>query len=109
MVVFRARSNGGCLHQKGQYRGRLELLIDDNGNLVGGGVLNNGQANALSVKLHGVIEKLTVPKTCVTFIRLAAIIHQVESLVDDVLLRADQGRCIVHAANSILERIIALS
>jgi hypothetical protein len=87
---------------------RLGLLIGDVHDLVAAGVLNQGQGNALIVKLQGALEQLNNDKPKVATNRLGAFINQVYSLVDDGVLSPAEGQYLAGKANSIIMQIEAL-
>jgi hypothetical protein len=87
---------------------RLELLIEDVEELVAAGILNQGQGNALIVKLQGALEQLNKDKPMVAINRLGAFINQVYSLVDEGVLSPAQGHYLADKANSIIMQIESL-
>jgi pullulanase-type alpha-1,6-glucosidase len=87
---------------------RLGLLMDDVEALVATGVLNQGQGNALTVKLQGALEQLNKDKPNVAINRLEAFINQVYSLVDEGVLSPAQGQYLAGKAESIIMQIEAL-
>jgi len=87
---------------------RLEFLIDDVEALVEAGVLNEGQGNALIVKLEGAIEKVDGGQAHVSINRLQAFVNQVYDFVDDGILSPALGQYLIDQANSIIDQIDAL-
>jgi DNA-binding beta-propeller fold protein YncE len=70
-------------------------------NLVGSGVLNEGQANALTVKLDQALLRLAQGKTKVAVNVLGALIDQILDLKDEGVLTEEQ-------ANGLIEKIHAI-
>lgn len=73
--------------------------------LVAAGVLNQGQGNALIVKLEGAIQKLNQGKVKVTINRFGAFINQVNSLIDDEVLTPEEGQPLIDVANAIIDQL----
>ncbi len=69
----------------------IEGLYDD-------GVLNEGQMNALSVKVESAIENIAKPKFKVATNQLNALINQVNDLIAEGVLTAEQGTMLIDEA-----------
>jgi hypothetical protein len=87
---------------------RLDLLVGEVEALMASGALNQGQGNALIVKLEGASDKLDDGKVKVAMNRLEAFVNQVHALVDDGILSFEQGQHLVDQAESIIRQIAAL-
>jgi pullulanase-type alpha-1,6-glucosidase len=81
---------------------QIDLLVDDVEELVAGGVLNEGQGNALMSKLWNVYDKIARGNISAAINQLEAFIHQVESLVAEGVLTAEQGAALIAAAQEII-------
>jgi len=81
---------------------QLALLIGDVDALEAAGSLNQGQANALRVKLQGAIDALVKGQEAVAKNRLGAFENQVESLVTDGVLSPEEGALLLTRAAAIL-------
>jgi hypothetical protein len=69
------------------------------------GTLNEGQGNALTVKLDGVIKQLEKGKTNTAINELQAFINQVNELINTGVLSADEGPPLIDAAEAIIASI----
>ncbi|MCA9110827.1 MAG: tandem-95 repeat protein, partial [Planctomycetaceae bacterium] len=77
----------------------IERLNDD-------GILNNGHANALAIKLIGSLSKLERDQEQVAANKVEAFINQVGSLVDEGILTAEEGQSLIDLAEAALISII---
>ena len=75
------------------------LLNDD-------GILNNGHANALAIKLIGSLSKLERDQEQVAANKVEAFINQVGSLVDEGILTAEEGQSLIDLAEAALISIV---
>jgi len=84
---------------------RIENLIEDVQSLVDAGVLNEGQGNALTVKLQGALDKLNGGQDHVVVNKLEAFVNQVEAFVEGGKLTPEQGQYLIDQALSIIMQI----
>ena len=84
---------------------QILLLVDDIEALVGAGVLNGGQGNALTVKLLNALDKIARDKHHAAANQVAAFINQVEDFVAEGILTPDQGAALIAAAEDILDAL----
>jgi hypothetical protein len=82
-------------------------LINDVQKLFDDGVLNNGQANALTSKLENVLDKLAKGNSNAAANQLGAFINQVEDFVNEGILTAEQGDQLIKAATLLIEALNA--
>ena len=68
--------------------------------LVSGGVLNNGQGNALLVKLQHAIQHLDSGQTTTAVNDLQAFINEVNDFVNYGILTGTQGKLLIDEANA---------
>jgi hypothetical protein len=80
----------------------IQSLIDDTNELVNNGVLNQGQGNALMVKLDGALTKLNQGDTAVAINKIQAFINQVNAYVNATIISAEQGQSLIDAAHAII-------
>jgi hypothetical protein len=73
-------------------------LINDVQKLLDEGVLNDGQANALTSKLENALAKLAKGNSNAAANQLGAFINQVEDFVIEGILTTDQGDSLIKAA-----------
>ena len=78
--------------------------IDDLGD---SGMLNGGQVNSMSRKLTAVLSKLERGQSKPAVNQLLAFVHQVESLVDEGVLRPEEGQPLIDAVEDILDSILS--
>ncbi|MDX1377424.1 MAG: ExeM/NucH family extracellular endonuclease, partial [Anaerolineales bacterium] len=83
----------------------IQELISDVQKLLDDGVLNGGQANALTVKLVHALNKLEDGKPGVAANQLGAFINQVEDFVNDGILTAEQGDALIKSAALLVEAL----
>jgi hypothetical protein len=84
---------------------QADLLIGQIEDLVAAGVLNQGQGNALIVKLQNAIAKFAKGNAKAAASQLQAFINQVEDFVADGILTAEQGVALIMAAEDIVATI----
>jgi len=72
--------------------------------LVTTGVLNDGQGNALAVKLQGAVEKLADDETDAAMSKLGAFINQVEAFRDAGILSAEESASLLVIARDVVSR-----
>ena len=77
-------------------------LIDAVQALVDGGVLNNGQGNALISKLENVLDSLANGNINAAANQLGAFVNQVEAYVNSGILTTEQGDALIEAANALI-------
>jgi hypothetical protein len=80
-------------------------LIDEIEALVAAGILNEGQANALIVKLENVIENLDKDKPKVALNNLNAFINQVQDFINEGVLTLEEGQPFIEATEAIIYQI----
>ncbi len=80
---------------------QAEILIDEVQELAEDGLLNQGEANALTVKLDHVVKHLAEDKTKTACNVLGAFVNQVQSLVDEGTLLPDEAQPLLEGAASI--------
>jgi ribosomal protein L14 len=73
--------------------------------LVAAGVLNQGQGNALIVKLDGAQKKLDKGQTKAAINQLRAFINQVNAFISAGILTPVQGQALIDLANAIINQI----
>ncbi len=81
----------------------IRELINDVQKLLDDGVLNDGQANALTSKLENVLDKLANGNSNAAANQLGAFINQVEDFVIEGILTTDQGDLLIKAATLLVE------
>jgi FIMAH domain len=84
---------------------RAEDLIAQIDDLVAGGSLNSGQANALEAKLEAALQKIDDGRISVAINELNAFIKQVQSYVKAGTLSAAEGAALIEAADELLASI----
>ncbi len=85
--------------QVGQLIAAVEALVD-------GGVLNAGNANALTAKLAGALKSLDKDKTVPAANQVLAFINQVNALVSSGRLTPEEAQPLIDAANDIFDAIL---
>jgi predicted extracellular nuclease len=80
-------------------------LINDVQKLFDDGVLNGGQANALTSKLENVLVKLANGNSNAAANQLGAFINQVEDFVNEEILTAEQGDLLIKPAALLVEAL----
>ena len=83
----------------------IQELIGDVQKLLDDGVINKGQANALTVKLAQALDKLADGKHKVAANQLDAFINQVEAFVNGGVLTADQGEALIKSAELLVDAL----
>src|SRR5213592_37230 len=83
---------------------RLVFLQHHVTRLVTTGVLNDGQGNALAVKLQGAVEKLADDETEAAMSKLGAFINQVEAFRDAGILSDAQSASLLEIARDVVTR-----
>jgi predicted extracellular nuclease len=83
----------------------IHELIGDVQKLLDDGVLNGGQANALTTKLEHALGKLADGKPGVAANQLGAFINQVEDFVNEGILTADKGEALIKSATLLVEAL----
>jgi len=86
---------------------RLGFLQRHVARLVENGVLNDGQGNALGVKLEGALRKLAEGETEPAMNKLGAFINQVEAFRDAGFLSDGQSDALLMIARDVVTRAIA--
>jgi pullulanase-type alpha-1,6-glucosidase len=83
----------------------IRSLIDEIEDLVGAGSLNEGQGNALIVKLERAINRLNRgnPRTALNV--LNAFVNQVNDFVKEGILTPEEGQALLDAINAIIDQI----
>ena len=82
-------------------------LINDVQQLYDDGVLNQGQANALTSKLENVLDKLAKGNSNAAANQLGAFINQVEDFVSEGILTAEQGESLIKSAMLLVDALNA--
>jgi ABC-type transporter Mla subunit MlaD len=80
-------------------------LINDVQQLYDDGVLNQGQANALTSKLENVLDKLAKENSNAAANQLGAFINQVEDFISEGILTAEQGEPLIKSAMILVEAL----
>src|SRR6266550_4916104 len=88
---------------------RIAFLQRHVARLVENGVLNDGQGNALAVKLAGALEKFASGDNEPAVNKLSAFINQVEALRDAGVLSATQSTALLLIAQDVVTRAKALT
>ena len=83
----------------------IRSLIDEVAALRDAGILNNGQANSLIVKLENAIKNLDKGKAKTTLNNLNAFMNEVQSLIDEGVLTPEEGQSLIAAAEAISYQI----
>jgi len=83
-----------------------DFIVAEIEDLVADEDLNQGQGNALLVKLYHAIQKLNQGKTKVAINLLGAFINQVNDFISEGVLTPEEGQALIAAANEV---IIAIS
>jgi pullulanase len=81
---------------------QIDLVIDDIDALVGNGVLNIGQGNALTVKLVNALNNLAESRAKAAANQMEAFINQVEDFVAEGILTPGQGTSLIAAVENII-------
>ena len=68
------------------------------------GVLNDGQGNALAVKLQGALEKLADAETEASMNKLGGFINQVQALRDAGILSTTQSASLLEIVRDVVAR-----
>jgi hypothetical protein len=80
----------------------IQDLVDQVAALKGAGVLNNGQANALTTKLTGALAKLAQGNTTAAVDRLTSFTTQVADLVATGVIPAADGQALIGLAQLVI-------
>ena len=83
----------------------MRSLIDEVEALVAGGSLNQGQGNALIVKLNNAIKKLDDGKANTALNNLNAFSNQVQAFINSGVLTPDEGQSLLEAVEAISDQI----
>jgi hypothetical protein len=83
----------------------VEAFITAVEDLVGDGVLDQGNGNALTSKLENALEKLDKGNTGAACNQLGAFVNQVEAFVNAGKLTEVQGQLLIDAANALIEQL----
>lgn len=83
---------------------RIAFLQHHVARLVANGVLNDGQGNALAVKLQGALEKLTVGETEAVMNKVSAFINQVDAFRGAGVLSEAQSASLLVIARDLVAR-----
>jgi len=82
-----------------------DFIVSEIEDLTADGDLNQGQGNALLVKLYQAIQQLNQGKTNVAINLLGAFINQVNDFIREEILTAEEGQALIDAANDIIDTI----
>jgi len=107
-VVANSGSNNVSIINVGGFDTPTEGAGDVTGkieDLVAAGVLNQGQGNALIVKLEGAQKKLDKGQTNAAINQLQAFINQVNDFISAGILTPVQGQALIDLANAIIDQI----
>src|SRR3989442_3775590 len=104
VAIDRAKQGGSNVTPRLPPDQRIVLLRHHVMRLMANGVLNDGQGNALVVKLEGVLEKLAGGKTEPAMNKLGAFINQVEALRDAGILSEGQSASLLVIAQGVVTR-----
>jgi hypothetical protein len=83
----------------------IRSLIEEIKYLNEAGILNDGQANALIVKLENAINNLDKDKANTALNNLNAFVNQVYSFIDEGVLTAQEGQSLIEAAEAIIYQV----
>jgi len=83
---------------------RLAFLRNHVTRLVTNGVLNDGEGNALAVKLQGALEKLADGETAPAMHKLGAFVNQVEAFRDAGILSEEESASLLVIARDVVSR-----
>ena len=83
----------------------IKNLIAEVENLVASGILNQGQGNALIVKLEGALKKLEKGNIKAACNQLGAFVNQVNAFVNSGKLTPEQGQALIDAANAVIDQL----
>jgi polar amino acid transport system substrate-binding protein len=86
---------------------RLASLQNHVARLVTNGVLNDGQGNALTVKLQGALDKLAIGETESAMNKVAALINQVDAFRDAGILSEQESASLLGIARDVVARATA--
>lgn len=82
----------------------LLTMLEDEINALGGeGVLNQGQANSLTKKIDGALEKVEDDKIKAAINKLEAFVNEVEALVNGGTLTSEQGQALIDLAQAAID------
>jgi polar amino acid transport system substrate-binding protein len=104
LAIDRAKQGGTHVTPTLPPAQRIELLLHHVRRLVTTGVLNDGQGNALAVKLQGAVEKLTEDGTEAAMGKLGAFINQVEAFRAAGTLSIEESASLLEIARDVLTR-----
>jgi hypothetical protein len=82
------------------------LLFDNIAALVDAGALNEGQGNALTVKLLNALDKIARDQNLAAVNQVSAFINQVEDFVVENILTPEQGAALITAAEDFLNTLV---
>ena len=104
LAIDRAKQGGTHVTPPLPPEQRLVFLQHHVTRLVTTGVLNDGQGNALAVKLQGAVEKLADDETEAAMSKLGAFINQVEAFRDAGILSDAQSASLLTIARDVAAR-----
>ena len=104
LAIDRAKQGGTHVTPPLPPEQRLVFLQHHVTRLVTTGVLNDGQGNALAVKLQGAVEKLADDETDAAMSKLGAFINQVEAFRDAGILSAEESASLLVIARDVVSR-----
>jgi len=104
LAIDRAKQGGTHVTPPLSPEQRLVFLQHHVTRLVTTGVLNDGQGNALAVKLQGAVEKLADDETEAAMSKLGAFINQVEAFRDAGILSDAQSASLLTIARDVAAR-----
>ena len=108
LAIDRAKQGGTHVTPPLPPEQRLVFLQHHVTRLVTTGVLNDGQGNALAVKLQGAVEKLADDETEAAMSKLGAFINQVEAFRDAGILSAEDSASLLVIARDVVTRATTL-
>jgi len=104
LAIDRAKQGGTHVTPALPPAQRIGLLLHHVTRLVTTGVLNDGQGNALAVKLQGAVEKLADDETEAAMSKLGAFINQVEAFHAAGMLSDGQSASLLEIARDVVTR-----
>jgi polar amino acid transport system substrate-binding protein len=104
LAIDRAQQGGTHVTPPLPATQRIAFLQRHAARLVENGVLNDGQGNALGVKLEGALRKLAEGETEPAMNKLGAFIHQVEAFRDAGILSEAEGASLLMIAQDVVAK-----